>query len=158
MADREIFFKLPEIQALALHRLAQQQDVSVGQIVRNAIAHEIRRQTRAGANPNQADETLLAPLRSLLARPLADAQNWHDLQQRLAELGYVLREAGGGLALHHGESGERLCKASELGYSYATLMRRFDAPFPGHSHTHMARRVLGQPPGGDDDVELIEEL
>ncbi|MFT4959961.1 MAG: hypothetical protein ACI92Z_001038 [Paracoccaceae bacterium] len=57
--------------------------------------------------------------------------------------GYALREAGGGLALHSHPEGVRMCKASELGHAYASLMRRFGAPFPTHSHRHLVDKNLG---------------
>ena len=55
----------------------------------------------------------------------------------------LLRAAGGGLALHDRSGDRRMCKASELGFSYSRLMRRFGAPFPSHSHTWLVGRTLG---------------
>jgi hypothetical protein len=155
MEAQEVYFKLPSTQAAALRRLAAQRDVTVGQIIREAIANEIRRETRDGRGPNRADETLLAPLRALLAAEFAEALGWADLQQKLEIKGYRLREAGGGLALHTHPSGERVCKASELGYAYSKLMRRFGAPFPGHAHGHLVKRVLPFDPD-EDQIDLIE--
>ncbi len=65
-------------------------------------------------------------------------------------------------------------QASELGWTYSALMRRFVQPFPGHSHTHLSERVLTRalpmqpkqvhpslfPDPGDESIEdliLIEE-
>ena len=81
-------------------------------------------------------------LRALLADDLAYAGGWSELQQRLKRKGYELRESGGGLALFSFPGGGKLAKASDLGYSYARLMRRFGAPFPGHSHGYLAARRL----------------
>ena len=89
----------------------------------------------------RADERLVAPLRALLADDLAYAAGWDDLQARLLRKGYQLREAGGGLALHDAGS-ERLCKGSDLGYSYSRLMRRFKVPFPGHGHRYLYRKAM----------------
>ena len=61
---------------------------------------------------------------------------------RLAHKGFLLAESGGGLILKR-QSGERLCKASELGYSYSRLLARFDTAFPGHAHDARLRRVRG---------------
>lgn len=95
----------------------------------------------------QADtaQSLLAPLRALLANDLARTTGWEDLQDRIARHGYTFHERGGGLALFSTTTATRICKASALGWSYADLIRRFDAPFPGHSHTHVAERVLKRP-------------
>ena len=65
-------------------------------------------------------------------------------------------EAGGGLALHAHPKGTRLCKASELGHAYIPLMRRFQAPFPGHSHRHLIDKVLGSGWNADEDFCVIE--
>lgn len=98
----------------------------------------------AAKTPCRADERpdLLAPLRALLAEDLSRASGWADLQDRFARHGYAFRERGGGLALYSTTTATRICKASSLGWTYADLIRRFDAPFPGHSHTHVAERVL----------------
>ncbi|KZY46968.1 hypothetical protein A3731_08690 [Roseovarius sp. HI0049] len=140
-----------------LHRaakaLAARRDISTGQLVRDLLAKEITR-TRNAKPPVRADERLLAPLRARLADDLAHATGWADLDTRLNAKGYSLRAAGGGLALHDHPGGRRLCKASELGFSYARLMRRFGAPFPGHSHTWLAERMLA--PAPQDDCEVIE--
>jgi len=127
-------------------RLAKSRDVSLGQVLRDALSAEVRRSVRAAARtPNRAEEQLLGPLRVLLAAEFAQAMGWADLNARLEAKGYALREAGGGLALHTHPGGLRCCKASELGHSYADLMRRFGTPFPGHSHRHLADRLLGRP-------------
>ncbi|MEL7117776.1 MAG: hypothetical protein AAGP08_19715, partial [Pseudomonadota bacterium] len=143
MEFHDVTFKLPDVQLQALRRIAERDDVSVGQVLRNAISNEVRRATRNAKTPNRADEQLLAPLRALLASDFAEARTWHDLAGRLKDKGYELREAGGGLALHTAPEGHRLCKASELGHAYGALLKRFRAPFPGHSHAHLVQRYLG---------------
>jgi hypothetical protein len=125
-----------------LERLASEDDVSVGQIIRDAINRDIRRRAEA-KTPVRADERLVAPLRALLADDFAYAKGWGDLQGRLIKKGYRLAESGGGLILLAQDSGMRICKASELGYSYSALLRRFDTVFPGHSHTAPLRRIRG---------------
>lgn len=142
--------KLQEPLLRAAEALAAQRDVSVGQVVRDALTAELRRTARPAKTSARTEEQLLAPLRSLLAADLGQARGWTDLQARLRTKGYVLREAGGGLALHDFPQGRRLCKASELGRSYASLMRRFNAPFPGHSHRHLVARHLDR---SDDLIE-----
>ena len=60
------------------------------------------------------------------------------------------------MALHAWPSGTRLCKASDLGFSYGKLMRRLRAPFPGHSHAHLVKRHLEDPVPPDESFEMIE--
>jgi len=129
----------------AASALARRRDITVGQLVRDLLAREI---TRAHARPPiRADERLVAPLRARLAEDLAHATGWDDLQARLRAKGYVLRASGGGLALQDWPGDRRICKASELGFSYARLMRRFGAPFPEHPHSHLTARHLPPPTG-----------
>jgi len=150
-----VTLKVPDVLLDAAHRLAKRDDITVGQLIRNALANEVRRCTRNAKTPNRADEQLLAPLQALLAGDFGQARNWADLTHRLKDKGYQLREAGGGLALHSLPNGHRVCKASELGHAYSTLMRRFGKPFPGHSHTHLVKRYLGTD-DPQEELDLIE--
>lgn len=134
--------------------LAEKHDLSLGQLVRNALSREVARHRNAKP-PVRADEQLLAPLRARLAPDLAHAVSWLDLDERLRSKGYVLRVAGGGLALHDWPGDRRICKASELGFSYSKLMRRFRTPFPSHPHRWLADRMLGQQPE-DDTIDVLE--
>ena len=136
----DVNLKLPEPTLAVLQQIAVAGDLSVGQVIRNFIDHELRRRAEARP-PVRADERLVAPLRALLADDFAYAKDWADLQSRLVRKGYSLHEAGGGLALHDQATGARLCKGSELGYGYASLMRKFKAPFPGHPHAWLFDRV-----------------
>ena len=133
MDTETVTLKLPRAMAFALRQLAAETDVTPGHIIRDAITRDLIRRQKA-KTPVRADETLVAPLRALLADDFAYSQNWADLLHRLAAKGRSLAESGGGLVLQDRATGARLCRESELGYVYAHLMRRYDAPFPGHSH------------------------
>lgn len=154
MSETRIDILMHPEMARAARRLAAERDISMGQLMRDMLAKEISR-ARNAKPPVRADERLVAPLRARLAGDLAQATGWGDLDRRLRAKGYVLRAAGGGLALHDWPADRRICKASELGFSYARLMRRFGAPFPGHPHVWLAERML-DPPSGDADFEVIE--
>ncbi len=155
MDTESITLKLSRAMVLALQQVADDTDITIGHIIRDAITHDLTRRQKV-KTPVRADETLVAPLRALLADDFAYAQNWADLLRRLSAKGYILAESGGGLVLQEKATGARLCKGSELGYGYAHLMRRFDAPFPGHSHQWAYTRVqlekLGQRPRSDGIV------
>lgn len=138
---------------LAALRIAESRDISVGQLLRDLLSKEISRTLNAKP-PVRVDERLVAPLRARLAPDLAHAANWDDLQTRLHKKGYVLRIAGGGLALHEYPSDRRICKASELGFSYSRLMRRFAAPFPNHPHHWLTDKMLS--PADDDTGDVFE--
>jgi len=134
--------KLPPEMIAALRGIARQEDTAPGHVIRDAIKRDLFRRSRAKTS-ERTDEQLVAPLRALLADDFNHASGWADLQERLYRKGFQLREAGGGLALHD-RLGARLCKGSELGYSYSRLMHRFGAPFPGHSHRHLFARYLSE--------------
>lgn len=138
--------------------MAQEQDITIGQLVRATMAKEISRRKNA-KTPNRADEQLVARLQRLLVPEMAVATGWADIQARLARLGYALRPAGGGLVLHAVADGARLCKSSELGFAYARLVRRFGAPMPGHPH-RMPHILANNPvPAGTAaDLDLIERF
>ena len=142
--ERTLSLHVSDVTLAALQAAAVDDDVTVGQILRDAIERELRRRAQA-KTPVRADERLVAPLRALLAYDFAYAKSWSDLMVRLAHKGFLLVESGGGLILKR-QSGERLCKASELGYSYSRLLARFDTAFPGHTHDATLRRVRESQP------------
>jgi len=135
-----VSFKLPSQMVSRLEALANSEDVSVGQIIRAAIERDFRRRDSLGTPP-RADQGLLEPLRRQLTGTFESAASWAALRTALMSAGYLLRESGGGLALHDAISGKFLCRTSEIGFGYPTLMRRFNAPFPGHSHTWLLDRI-----------------
>lgn len=141
----------------AAQAIADARDISLGQLIRDLLAREIARNSSARP-PVRADERLVAPLRARLAPDFAHAPDWAALQSRLKRKGYCLRAAGGGLALHDWPGNRRVCKASELGFSYTRLMRRLRAPFPGHSHAHLFDEMQAEAPSGSADQEEIEVI
>lgn len=147
-------FKMHPEMSRAIIAIARERDVTVGQILRDLVSTEIRRHQKARPS-ERTDERLVAPLRARLAPSLAHAPTWDDLQADLRRKGYDLRPAGGGLALHSHPSGERVCKASDLGFSYSRLLHRIGAPFPGHPHTlHLETRT----PETEDSPDVIEDF
>ena len=132
----KIALRIDPTSLAALEKIAATESDSIEGLVRDAVRRDLYRRSRA-KKAVRADERLVAPLRALLADDFAYASNWQALQERLHSKGYGLRESGAGLALVRIPSGERVAKASDLGYSYSRLMRRFNAPFPGHSHRYL---------------------
>lgn len=144
MDDRTLIVTLDPLTIQALRRIAADEDLDVSAIVRRAIERDLYRRSRA-KKADRPDERLVAPLRALLADDFAYAVDWTDLLTRLAHKGFALRESGGGLILVRHPSGDRVAKASELGYSYSRLMRRIGAPFPGHRHAYLFRKEVSTP-------------
>ncbi|MEM6938925.1 MAG: hypothetical protein AAF943_00605 [Pseudomonadota bacterium] len=127
----KVTLQLPDALLRDASRVAAAQDVTIGHLVRVLLRKEVERRLNP-KTPMRADETLLAALQALLARDMAEAENWEDLDARLSCHGYMLRPAGGGLTLYKISDGMRVCKASELGFSYPSLVKRFQAALPGH--------------------------
>jgi hypothetical protein len=133
MQTRDVTIRMPGEMAAAVEALAARHDVTPGQVVRHAIAEELRRRSKPAKTPNRADERLVASLQTLLAAEIARATGWEDLDRRLTAKGYRLMAAGGGCSLFT-TGGRKLCKGSELGFTYRRLVRRFGRAMPGHPH------------------------
>lgn len=133
MTLESITLRLPRKMLNDAGTVASEQDVSIGHLVRQLLSKEINRRLNPKTS-NRTDEGLLAALQALLARDMAEASNWDDLALRLQFHGYELRPAGGGIVLHKRPSGTRVCKGSELGFAYRTLVQRFGKGMPGHPH------------------------
>lgn len=138
MQTHETILRLSDPMLRAACDLARARDLTVGQVIRDALASELRKARR-----RRTLERSLTPRRKAqIARVIAESQSWDDLDQRLKAIGARFRPAGGGLALHSFPGGEKLCTASDLGESYGALMRRFGDPFPEHGHVYLVRRLL----------------
>ncbi|MDF1726305.1 MAG: hypothetical protein P1U53_01020 [Sulfitobacter sp.] len=143
--------KLPPTLRSDAERLAEAQDVSIGHLVRHLLAREVNRRLNA-KQPNRHDEQLIAALQALLARDMALALSWADLAQRLARHGYEVRPSDGGLTLHRCSDGARLCKGSELGFAYRSLVTRFRAAMPDHPQGALGLHFDPEPEEEDDAV------
>lgn len=86
----------------------------------------------------------LAGPRICLTSGLNQATNWSELQAHLRMFDMELYPRGGGLALRSYKNGNIICKLSELGFSYSTLIQSFGEGFPGHGHRWIAERALAQ--------------
>jgi hypothetical protein len=133
MMTHETILKLPDPLLREACNLARARELTVGQIVRDALSAELRRARRKAGKRLKALEVEVAPVRAELAHDLAEARDWSDLQARLANKGYVLRHVGGGLSLYRLVGDARICTASDLGPGYGKLMERFGKPMPAAS-------------------------
>lgn len=162
MEHQTVTLKLPHTLLTRASAVAQRQDVTIGHLVRKLLSKEVDRQLNAKTS-NRTDERLVAALQALLARQMALATDWTDLGVGLAKEGYELRPAGGGLTLHRRPCGTRLCKASELGFPYRALVKRFQCGMPGHPDGALNLLFDGNPLfqktmplEGDDTFEVVD--
>lgn len=133
MTLETVTLKLPRKLLSEAGSVAAAQDVTIGHLVRQLLAKEVDRRL-SPKTPNRVDGGLLAALQALLSRDMAEATGWDDLADRLARHGYQLRPAGGGVVLYKKSCGTRVCKGSEIGFAYRTLVQRFNVGMPGHPH------------------------
>lgn len=133
MNTQTVTLQLPRSLLTRASDVAQRQDVTIGHLVRNLLSKEVDRQLNLQSG-NRTDARLVAALQALLTTEMALAESWEHLALRLADQDYELRPAGGGLTMHKRPCGTRLCKASDLGFPYRALVKRFRCGMPDHPH------------------------
>lgn len=145
MDTESVTLKLPRALLSEAQHVATAREVTIGHMVRQLLRREVDRQLGAKVDQN-TDERLVVALQTLLARDMADADGWEDLAARLRHHGYDLRMLGGHVVLAKSSCHTTVCDASDLGFSYASMVKRFDAPFPeyGRSNTHLGVMPAGR--------------
>ena len=118
-------------------------DETPGAVLRDLLRLEVQRCERKSARSDEVfDEQLLGRLRLLVAEALVNAAGWADLQAALRKRGLAYIAAGGGLNLIDPETGEVLCKGSQVGPGYLDLVRRFGCGFPDHPRPGLAAMAM----------------
>lgn len=118
-------------------------DETPGAVLRDLVRLEVQRNARRAARSDEViDEQLLGRLRLLVAEALVTAQDWGQMQAALRQRGLAYVAAGGGLNLIDPETGEVLCKGSQVGPGYLDLVRRFGTGLPGHPRPGLAALAL----------------
>ena len=117
-------------------------------VLRDLVRLEVQRvERRAARSDTVIDEQLLGRLRLLVAEALYASHSWGQMQAALRARGLQYVPAGGGLNLIDPETGEVLCKGSQVGPGYQELVRRFGTGFPGHPRPGLAAVALTQSAG-----------
>lgn len=118
-------------------------DETPGAVLRDLVRLEVQRiERRTARSDDVIDEQLLGRLRLLVAEALFSANGWGQMQAALRARGLQYVAAGGGLNLIDPETGEVLCKGSQVGPGYQDLVRRFGAGFPGHPRPGLAALAM----------------
>ena len=118
-------------------------DATPGAVLRDLVRLEVQRvERRSTKDDNVIDEQLLGRLRLLVAEALFASNTWGQLQAALRARGLQYIAAGGGLNVIDPETGEVLCKGSQVGPGYQDLVRRFGAGFPGHPRPGVAALAM----------------
>lgn len=122
-------------------------DETPGAVLRDLVRLEVQRVERRAARSDAViDEQLLGRLRLLVAEALYASSTWGQMQAALRARGLQYIPAGGGLNLIDPETGEVLCKGSQVGPGYQDLVRRFGAGFPGHPRPAIAALAMARVP------------
>lgn len=156
MELQDITLRLSPATVAALTGMASKREVSPGELVRELIVREAKRNRKSTA-PKRADKPLVAHTRQQIAAALAGATGWADLGERLRRMGCDLRPAGGGLRLED-RQGRSLGTTAALGHSYQSLTDRFGTDMPGLPFWRgdlPKENAVRRKPDGDDPV-LIE--
>lgn len=153
MLDHKLTVSVSDTLLRAARNVADAREISLQQLIRDALNTEVARFHRKAKSPARADERTLAMLRARFAKDFAYAHSWSDLITRLRQHHVSLREAGGGLILVSLTSGARLCKASDMGASIGQLARRFGEPFPGDK---LGRRYHYASTTHPDEVDIFD--
>lgn len=70
--------------------------------------------------------------------------SWQGLRAALQKDNLDIAPKGGGIALVRADSKNYICKASEAGFGYPSLIKKFGEGLPGHAHGWLADRILDQ--------------
>ena len=132
MNKRAVTVQLPSDLILAVHDLATEREGTVAKIIEELLTAHLAQRKQSAQKRDDPDERLVFALQKLLFRDMAEATGWRDLDARLRAHGYFMKVAWGGLSLHTETSGQRLCNTADLGFSYATFLRRFGPGKPGN--------------------------
>jgi hypothetical protein len=144
--DTEIVVRLPSALRAQLEAIAVILDQTEGEVIRRALQNFIALVDHEPAALS-APSVQLTPepsveLRDVVRKAVYASTNWQDCVSLLAKANLAFIARGGGLAIVDKVSGEILCKASQVGFGYADLMRKFRQPFPDHPATWLAEKIL----------------
>jgi hypothetical protein len=125
MNKHAVTVQLPSDLLRAIHDLATEREGTVAKVVEGALMEHLLALKGATKTTGAVNHRLVFALQNLLFRDMAEASSWADLDARLSKHGYFLKIAWGGMSLHTETSGQKLCNSADLGFSYATFLRRF---------------------------------
>lgn len=146
----ELKVQLSEEMSEKLAMRAYGSGVSVGAIIRQALSEfldhrqpEARSQVSAPKEERQLEGRQLDEIKSQIEEAVAASSSWDDLHKLCGEKNLELVPKGGGLVVRLADTKVELCKASEVGFAYSRLIKRFGNGLPGH-HEWLSDRILGK--------------
>lgn len=148
--ETHVTISVPDELTGALNTACERLGMTPERFIETALAAGIASWRRGGWRGDGPDleDPLLIGLRARYGRALSLATSWADLDSRLAAQDLALARSGGGLALMRRATGERICRASDVGPGAASLERRFGPP-----ETLAPKLDPPDPPKASTDVE-----
>jgi len=148
--DVKISVSLPRILADALTGIAEAFDLTTGAVVREALTQFLKNVendysgTNAENNKLPDQDLRNDAYKKIFVYAVNSSKNWNQLQSKLAQDSLEIAPKGGGLVLRIANTNQDICKASEAGFGYSSLIKKFKSGFPGHNHQWLAIRVLAE--------------
>ncbi len=130
--DQTVTFRIPQALLSSTMRAARVEDMTAGEFIRTAVADRVAELGGAGHRDP------VGTLRRALRRDFSSAKDWLDLQRRLREQKFVLREVSGEVWLHTWPIERRLVPLARMGVTREELVLLYRAPFPAHAPVTMA--------------------
>lgn len=151
--DAELQVRVPKDVVRKIENASKKYDVTVGFIVREALCNYLETLEIQNEDPdfNSINTLDLDQLEKTVQAAVKEVSNWKSFQNLLIQKNLEFWPKGGGLVLRKYDSKEEICKASQIGFPYSRLIKRFGEAFPGHSHQWLANRILDR-----DNHSLIE--
>lgn len=162
----EIKVSLPGGLAESAQQIAEDNGVTLDAVIRAALRNLVERETGQVQAPKakervprlkkkyRAPQVDLEKIATRMKRAVEVSSTWDELQHELRKDGLEVAPKGGGISIVRADTKTDVCKASQVGYAYAKLIKEFQAGMPGHSHDWLVKKVLGE---AVDDEPLIED-
>lgn len=148
--DVKISVALPRILADALAEVAEAFDLTTGAVVREALTQFLKTVENDCSGISAENKKFVDPdqnydyYKKIFVYAVNSSNNWDQLQSKLARDNLKIAPKGGGLVIQIKNTNVDICKASEAGFGYSNLIRKFKSGFPGHNHQWLADRVLAE--------------
>ena len=97
----------------------------------------------------------IEPLAEFARRAFADSRSWAELISAFDDYGVTIEPKSGGLILKDRADGHQICKLSQLGLRYMSMIQHYGEGFPDHPVPSLVERALnGADKGPSDRADL----
>ena len=93
----------------------------------------------------------IEPLAEFARRAFADSRSWAELISAFDDYGVTIEPKSGGLILKDRADGHQICKLSQLGLRYMSMIQHYGEGFPDHPVPSLVERALNGADKGPSD-------